>query len=68
MIKINEDLEKKVRELDINQIGSFFEGFGAFTDDETEFILYYKGNDIYLAHISEFKRDGLFIRLKNEPK
>jgi hypothetical protein len=64
MIKINRDIEKKLKELDINQVGSFFEEFGAFTDDETEFILYYKDDGIYLAHISEFEIEGVLIRLK----
>jgi len=66
MIRINKDIEKQLKELDINQVGSFFEEFGAFTDDETEFILYYKNDGVYLAHISEFKVDGVLIRLKNE--
>ena len=66
MIRINKDIEKQLKELDINQVGSFFEEFGAFTDNETEFILYYKNDGVYLAHISEFKVDGVLIRLKNE--
>lgn len=64
MIKINKDIEKKLKELDINQVGAFFEEFGAFTDNETEFILYYKDDGVYLAHISEFQQRGVLIRLK----
>ena len=68
MIKINKDIEKQLKELEINQVGSFFEEFGAFTDDETQFIIYYKDDGIYLAHISEFEQKGVLIRLKNESK
>jgi len=64
MIKINRRIETKLLALNFNQIGSFFEEFGGFTNDKTEFILYYKNDGIYLAHISEFEQKDLLIRLK----
>jgi len=64
MIKINSLIETNLLALNFNQVGSFFEEIGGFTDDKTEFIIYYKDGGIYLAHISEFEQKGLLIRLK----
>jgi hypothetical protein len=62
MIKINEIVEKTLRK--IEGIGIFYEEFGAFIDND-EFIIVYKNNGVYLAHISEFEQDGVLVKLKN---
>lgn len=61
MIKITKKIAKQLDKLEL--VGGFFEEFGAFIGD-SEFILYYKKNGIYLAHVSEFEQSGIFIKLK----
>ena len=63
MIEIKQDCEKSIRNFMENELGFYYDEFGAFIDDK-EFILVYKNNKIYLAHISEFEQSGIFVRLK----
>jgi hypothetical protein len=41
---------------------------GSCIGEDSEFVVVYDKLETYLAHISEFDVDGIFIRLKNEPK
>ena len=62
MLKINKKLEKLLSE--IEGVGYFSE-FGAVIGDD-EFVLYHPENidEIFLAHISEFKQSGCLVKLK----
>jgi len=64
MIKISEQLEKLISKELNGKIGHYSD-FGAVIED-CEFILIYKQGNFYLAHISEFEQDGIFVRLKEE--
>ena len=66
MIKINRKIEKTLQDLKDNKIGTFFDSYGSFIDDDVEFVLYYGNGEIYLAHVSEFEFKGLFTRLKQK--
>lgn len=61
MIKLNKEIARELTKLGLG----IFSSQGAFIGD-AKLVIVYKGVDIYLAHISEFEQDGLFIRLKNE--
>jgi hypothetical protein len=65
MIMITEEIENLLSQ--ILGVGYYSE-FGAVIGD-AEFVIYYKDNDEtntpYLAHISEFEQDGVFIKLKD---
>lgn len=63
MIKISNELEQSLLKTGL---------FGLYTSegaviDDTEFVIVIdeKGQD-YLAHISEFEQDGIFVRLKEK--
>lgn len=64
MIKINRCLETEIVCNSLQEFGHYSDN-GAVIGD-CEFILVYKDNNVYLAHISEFEQNGLFVRLKNE--
>jgi len=64
MIKISRVLELEILCDASNKFGHYSEQ-GAVIGD-CEFILVYKDDNVYLAHISEFEQDGLFIRLKEK--
>lgn len=66
MIKINKEVEEILLKNLEDKLGHYSE-FGAVIGD-CEFVLVYKSYEIYLAHISEFRQKGIFVRLKNESK
>lgn len=63
MVKISLDLANILSKE--NWLGNFSE-YGACIGDNEFVLVYGEGDDdgIYLAHISEFEQDGIFIRLK----
>ena len=65
MIKINKIIEKELRK--IEGIGFYYEESGAFIDDD-KFVIVYKDDGIYLAHIDEFEQKGVLVRIKDASK
>ena len=64
MIKISKEIELSLCTID--GVGHYSK-FGAIIG-EAEFILYYPedSKDVFLAHISEFEKNGILIKLKDK--
>jgi hypothetical protein len=63
MIKITKEISNLLSET--GNVGIFCD-FGAVIGN-AEFVIFYKddSNDVYLAHISEFEQDGIYIKPKD---
>jgi hypothetical protein len=68
MVKINRKIIDLLLNLGSSNIG-YYSKYGAVIGD-AEFIIYYNDeeNVSYLAHISEFDTNGIFIKLKDTVK
>jgi len=64
MLKITYKIEQELILYTGNNIGLFGE-FGAIIGDRSEFVIVTEDDNIYLAHISEFDREGVLVKLKD---
>lgn len=66
MITINKQIADAIFELKHrDSVGIYDTDFGAVIGD-AQFIIVYDKGKIYLAHISEFDRDGVCVRFKED--